>query len=268
MYLSLRNLFLLIFLSGLSSCGNKKSLHVKTETIKIKSLDEIVLVSQKLVKPLLYTNISGFEKLTGRKAKAKFVSAILPSILIAKFEIDQRRERVLNLRDKNPWSSDDSVFFRDMKSRYRAYDANDLITRIGTLPTSIVLAQAAVESGWGKSRFFLKANNLFGVWSFNIREPRIAAARKRNNKLIYLRAYSDMSQSIIHYFEILARSRSYHGLRKNWQQTVNPFELLPHLKNFSEQRLAYTNRLKKVILRNNLAQFDQYKIDPQYLQEE
>lgn len=269
MCLTLRKLFLIVILFILfESCGNKKTLHLTTETLKVESLDEVILVSQRLVRPLLYTNLSGFDKLPNRKAKAKFISAILPSILVAKYEIEQRRKRVVELKNKIPWDRVDSAFYDEMKNRYRAKDPDDLLMRIGTLPTSIVLAQAAVESGWGTSRFFLKANNLFGVWSFNVKDFRIPANKKRKNKLVYLRAYLNPSESIIHYFEILARSRSYRGLRENWQQTIDPFELLPHLKNFSEQRTLYTNRLKKVILRNNLMQFDRYEIDPRYFREE
>lgn len=269
MCLSLRNLFVLaVFAISISGCETKKTRRLKTEVLKVNSPDQIVLVSNKLVKPTLYTNISGLEKLSGRKAKAKFISAILPAILVAKYEIEQRRKKIILLRSKKTWNTADSMFYSDMKNRYRARDTTDLLKRIGTLPTSLVLAQAAIESGWGKSRFFLKANNLFGVWSFNIKEPRIPALKRRNSKLVYLRAYPDLSQSIVHYFEILARAKSYSTLRDNWQQTVNPFELLPHLKYYSERRGIYTNELKRVMLHNNLTQFDLYEIDPAYFLEE
>jgi Bax protein len=258
----------LLLLTTVSGCDKNRTFTVRTETIKVQSLDQIVLVADALVKPFLYTHVSGLEKLPVRKAKAKFISAVLPSILVAKHEIEQRRLRIEVLREKKHWNENDSALYIDLKNRYRAKDIDDLLVRTHTLPTSIVLAQAAVESGWGKSRFFLQANNLFGVWSFNTNESRIVARRTRENKRIYLRAYPDMSKSIIDYFEILARSRSYKSLREARKQTEDPLELLPHLKNYSERRTAYTNQLKKIILRNNLKQFDSYVIDPQYLVED
>jgi Bax protein len=258
-------LFLLLVLT---TCERSKIVRVKAETIKVDSLEQIVLVTDPKVRPLLYTNVSGFDKLPVREAKAKFLSAILPSILVAKHEIAQQRKAVELLSKKAEWKFTDSVFYLETKNRYKAENLEDLMIRMVTLPTSIVLAQAAVESGWGKSRIFLKANNLFGVWSYNSLEPRIPALYKRAEKRTYLRSYADMSQSVIHYFEILARSRSYKTLREARLQTDDPFELLPHLKNFSERRTLYTNQLKRVIVKNNLTMYDQYQIDPAFLVED
>lgn len=250
------------------NCENRKGLRVNTEVVKIDSIGQIVLLTDQLVKPLLYTNVSGLETLPVREAKAKFLSAVLPSVLVAKHIIAQQRNVIEQLRDKQNWETTDSLIYLDTKARYKAKNIEDLLTRMVTLPNSIVLAQAAVESGWGKSRIFLKANNLFGVWSYHSNEPRIAALHKRENKRTYLRSYGDMSQSVVHYFEILARSRSYRSLREAQLQTNDPFELLPHLKNYSERRNAYTNQLKKLIVRNNLTKYDQYQIDPQYIVED
>ena len=251
-----------------TGCERRKTYSLVTEIIKAESPEQILLVNSPFVKPILYTQVSGLEKLPTGKAKKAFISAVLPSILVAKHHIEQRRLSLVALQEKKAWEHEDSLLYMDMKDRYRAKDIEDLILRLAPMPTSIVLAQAAVESGWGKSRFFLTANNLFGVWSFNTRESRIVARRTRENKKIYLRSYPDMSQSIVDYFEILARSRSYKNLRKARHQTSDPFEILPHLKNFSERRVLYTNQLKKVIVRNNLTRFDSYSIDPQYIVEE
>lgn len=246
-----------------------KGLIVQSEQVKLASHDQIIPVMDPLVKPVLYTNLSGLDKMPVGKAKAKFISAVLPSILVAKHEIEERRKRLMWLRDhEKDWTASDSVFYDDMLHRYRAKDVDDLLVRVVSLPTSIVLAQAAVESGWGKSRFFLTANNLFGVWSFNASEPRIPALQTRENKRVYLRSYENMSESIVHYFEILARSRSYKSLREARQLTDDPFELLPHLKNYSERKLEYTRQLQRMIVRNNFTQFDSYAIDPSYLHED
>ena len=266
LFLVLTGLFLL-FLPGCEKAP-EKSYHLQTETLRVNSLEQVILVARPKIKPILYTNVSGFDKLPVRKAKAKFISAVLPSILIAKYEIDQRKSKVNSLLLKKEWNKTDSAFFLEMKNRYRAKNSDELLLRIGSLPTSLVLAQAAVESGWGKSRFFLEANNLFGVWSYNVNESRIPARIARKERRTYLRSYKDMSESIVHYFEILARSRSYKSLREARAKTDDPYELLPHLKNFSERRTLYTAQLKKIIKRNNFIQFDRYEIDPKYILED
>jgi Bax protein len=263
---------LLVFLMMLGlmfllSTGKEKpeTFTVQYETVRLKSSDEIQAVKNVLVKPILYLNVDGLDKLPVQKAKSRFVAAVLPAILVAKHEIDQRRIRLMWMRNLETWSQQDSVYFQEMRDRYRAKNMDDLMSRLITLPNSLVLAQAAVESGWGKSRFFLAGNNLFGVWSYNAKDPRIPALKARKDQRVFLRSYRDMSESIIHYHEILARSRSYKTLREARKLTENPYELVPHLKNFSERRTAYTNELKRMIARNNLTQFDHYEIDPRYL---
>jgi len=253
---------------ALPGCHTQPGTVVETETVHLHSPYEVVLLNNELVKPILYTNLSGLDSMPTHKAKATFIAAVLPSILVAKHRIDQDRKRMVLLRSKTRWEARDSTFFLDCRLRYKARTITELIGRMRTLPNSIVLAQSAVESGWGQSRFFLSGSNLFGIWSFNANEPRIAAAHTRGNKMIYLRAYPDMSESIEHYFEILARSTAYRSLRKARLRTDNPFKLLPHLKYFSERRSAYTRQLKAVILENNLTQYDRFRIDPQYIDEE
>jgi Bax protein len=258
---------LLLWMSGCNKPPVERRL--RTETIQVDSLKQIVLVDSIMVRPLLYTHVTGLDRVPTREAKARFISAVLPSILVAKHKIELNRKRLESLRIKSVWDGADSTFFVDMTKRYKAKNSEELLYRMGTLPNSIVLAQAAIESAWGQSRFFLEGSNLFGVWSYNPYEPRIAAARTRpNKKRIYLRSYPDMSESITHYFEILSKANAYRTLRKARLETTDPFKLLPHLQNFSERRTFYTNQLKKVIIRDNLTQYDQHQIDPKYFVEE
>jgi Bax protein len=238
---------------------------VKAETLRLTSSDQIQPVRNVFVKPILYLNVDGLDKLPVPKAKSRFIAAVLPSVLVAKHEINRRRVRLSWMTTLDNWSKEDSLYYAEMLARYRARNMDDLMGRMITLPNSLVLAQAAVESGWGKSRFFLAGNNLFGVWSYNANDPRIPALKARKDQRVFLRSYQDMSESIIHYHEILARSRAYKTLREARKLTENPYELVPHLKNFSERRSAYTDQLKRMIERNNLTQFDQYEIDPSYL---
>ncbi len=251
-----------------SGCNRHKSYHIKTTAVAVNSLKQIVLVSDSFVSPILYTHVSGLEYLPVRKAKTTFISAVLPSILVARHHVEENKRKLLFLKEKKSWEKEDSVFYQNLKARYKASSINDLHARMITLPNSVVLAQAAVESGWGQSRFFLEGSNLFGVWSFNQFEPRIAAAKTRSKKKIYLRSYKDMSESIVHYFEILGKARPYIPLRLARQTTEDPFQLLPHLKNFSERRSAYTRQLRKMIEVNNLTRYDRFQINPEFIYED
>jgi Bax protein len=254
-----------VIFTVLLGCERKNEYGIRTETIRVDSLNQIQLLNHRLVKPVIYTNISGLERLPVQKAKATFISAILPSILIAKHHIEHDRKKLVLLQAKRGWTRADSLFISKLKATYKAKSVDELIYKVRSLPNSIVLAQAAVESGWGQSRFFVQANNLFGIWSFNKNEPRLTAARIRGNKRIYLRSYQNLTESINHYFEILSRSKAYRSLRKARIDTMDPMKLLPHLRNFSERRTSYINQLESVILLNKLKHYDHYEIDPQYL---
>lgn len=255
----------LIIVVAFWGCDGTTTYEVRTETIKVDSLSQIVLVNDSLVRPILYTNITGLEHLPFYQAKAKFISAILPSILVAKHQIHNTRSRIENLSIKPIWTESDSIYYLEMKRRYKAKDIKDLMGRLVTLPNSVVLAQAAIETGWGESRFFKQASNLFGIWSFNANESRIAAGTNRSDKTIFLRSYDDMSGSIADYFEVLARHHAYRGLRKARLTTSNPYALLPHLRNYSERKGWYTRQLKRVIRQNKLTKYDHYRLDPNYL---
>ncbi len=255
-----------LMLTSLTGCNSDKTYSIKSATIEVDSLSQIIPITEKLVNPVLYTHVSGLSRLSPAEAKVKFVEIVLPAILVAKFEMDKLQIRVDKLRKKKHWTETDSVFYLETRNRFKAKDLEDLSSRIGTLPTSIVLAQAAVESGWGQSRFFLEGNNLFGIWSYNEDEPRIAAGLNRQGKTVYIRAYADMSQSIIHYFEVLGSANAYRSLRKARQKDMGPFQLLQHLRNYSERRTSYTDLLKEVMLQNKFTRYDKFGISPNYLE--
>ena len=259
---------ILLLLYLLSGCDKRETYSVQTEKVEVTSPDQIVLLTDSLVKPVIYSSLPGLKRLPVKEAKKRFIAGILPAILVAKHETATKKMKILWLKEDTRWSKEDSTFYLETKEQYKANDLDDLLLRLETMPNSIVLAQAAMESGWGQSRFFLEANNLFGIWSYRESEPRIAAHQKRKDRTIYVKKYEDVSQAVSDYFGSLARARAYEGLRQARAVTMDPFKLLPHLKYYSEGRTAYTNKLKKMIVQNKLTQYDHYRLDPNYLVEE
>ena len=43
---------------------------------------------------------------------------------------------------------------------------DELLLRANILPIPLAIAQAAIETGWGTSRFALDGNSLFGQWTW------------------------------------------------------------------------------------------------------
>jgi Bax protein len=254
-----------IVIHRFSTYENYRSYAVRAETIRVDSLSQVELLNDSLVKPLLYTHVSGLDQLEVAEAKKIFISVLLPSILVAKHKVKEDSIKIQRLKRKKRWSKVDSAFYLDMKQRFKATSLDNLIPRMGSLPNSVVLAQAAVETGWGQSRFFLEGNNVFGVWSYNTDEPRMKASISREDNTIYVKVYDNISESIFDYFEIIGSARAYRGLRRARMETNNPFELLPHLKYYSEGRSLYTDRLKALIRQNSLTRYDHYHLDPRFL---
>jgi Bax protein len=252
----------------LSGCNNRKTYVVQPLYLKISSLSQIRPISDSVVKPILYSSLVGFDRLPPHEGKPKFISAVLPAILIAKHNVETIRQKVAWLNEKAVWDRRDSLFFKELTVRYGGRSPRNMLERIGTLPTSIVLAQAAIESGWGESRFFVEGRNVFGIWSFKEDEPRMAAGQGRGNKIVYVRSYDDVSESIEDYFDVLTRSGAYRTLRIARTNTNDPYKLIPHLINYSERKTGYTQLVKAVIEQNDLTRFDRYRLDPCFLVEE
>lgn len=239
-------------------------LELKPKLIEVSTPGDIVTLEDSVVAALLYSNITGLDSLPLDQKKMQFVSALLPAILVAKDKLYHQKKSFELLLGKKEWTESDSTFFHLLSTNYRTSDTTAILAALETHPNSIVLAQAAIESGWGNSRIFGVGNNLFGIWSYSAREPRIPAAIKRDGETIYLRKYTDISESISDYFKTIGRSRHYAAFRKARTESNDVEKLIPHLINYSERRGAYINQLRTMIRYNQLKQYDHYRLDSSF----
>ena len=76
----------------------------------------------------------------------------------------------------------------------------------------ILLAQAALESGWGNSRFSLEGKNLFGVRTYDLREPHMLPSN--NPKKWGVRVYHHECDSVKHYINIINNGSAYEKYRE------------------------------------------------------
>jgi len=148
------------------------------------------------------------------------------------------------------------IILSAMKKLYNVKTNDELLMRLKPHPRSIALAQAAMESSWATSRFFRQANNIFGVWSFNKNEPRIAASKTRGTKIIWLKKYNTIEDSIRDYYRVLARGRAFKEFRKLKMKTDNPFKLVKKLDRYSELGAKYGKELSLVISYNKFYLYD------------
>ena len=239
----------------------KELLKDKLRHIAPTNKDDIVEINSKRVEPILYTNSIPLASLSIPQKKQKFIDMMIPSILVAKHQMRLDKERVASLIIKNDITIKDEEWLREKRKEFQALDNYELHDKMESHPTSIVIAQAIIESGWGTSKFFQKANNVFGVWSFDKNDNRIAASKKRGKKTIYLKKYKSMEESIYDYFVTLARKDCYKNFQRKRLLIEDPYKLVNYLMKYSERGESYTKDLKKMIRQNRLSAYDGYQLD-------
>ena len=212
------------------------------------------------VNAYVYTKAIDLSVLDVQNKKQAFINIMLPSILLAKHRLEEDRIKVLALEKKRESLSDEEErYLANLKKDYKCHTSKELLLRLSTHPTSIVLAQAAIESGWGTSRFYKEANNVFGVWSYNENEPRIKAMEDREGKSVYVRKYDALPESIISYFKTIARG-PYSEFRAAREKISEVSVLISYLEVYSELREEYVKRLDQLIQYNKFEKYDSYRL--------
>ena len=229
-----------------------------------------ILPTANPVTPVVYRNTVSLDTLSVAQKKQKFFDLMLPAILVAKTNLDLARKEIEKIYNTHhmPYNKllhRDEANLQHWMKKFKTHDLHELLVRMHTFPVSIVLAQAAIESGWGTSRFFLQANNPFGMWSFDPKHQRVAADSTRDGAKVYLRKFDDLEQAIDAYFVMLATGKPFNAFRKARLRTGDPDSLIQTLTLYSERREAYVQDLAKVIRTSHLKKYDTYAIAPDYI---
>ncbi len=192
------------------------------------------------------------KKMTVQEKKLRFRCLLQPAVEDVFSELTAQYNDVLKVIN----AGSDSEKIKQLKIKYKVESNKDLLKAIKPHPKSIAVAQAAMESAWGTSRFFREANNIFGVWSFNKNEPRIAAGKKRGNKTIWVKKYPSIKASIADYYLVLARGRAFSKFRDLKMTTTDPYKLVMKLNHYSERKAEYGKELSSMIRYNKFYMLD------------
>lgn len=142
-------------------------------------------------------------------------------------------------------------------------DLEALRRRVDTIPTSLVLAQAALESGWGTSRFALDGNNLFGMRTYNEDTPGLAPAAAKGFKVM---RFDSLGNGVAAYMLNLNTHFAYKQFRKTRAELrstgkpVTGVDLTDWLTKYSEIPEKYGRMLRGLIAREKLAPFDKVRL--------
>lgn len=129
--------------------------------------------------------------------------------------------------------------------------------RVDVIPPSLVLIQAAKESGWGRSRFAREGNALFGEWCFSEgcgMVPKRRSAGRRHE----VRSFDSVHDAVASYMDNINSHRGYRDLRvaraamRDDGEKLSGLRLAEHLLRYSERGDVYVNEIRNMIIANGL----------------
>jgi Bax protein len=188
----------------------------------------------------------------GSNSKKKtFTTSMITIIEDVRSQIDETRQRILDLSKKKKHTVEEKLFLDQQFSRYKVKKGNytELLSKMIVPPNSLILAQASLESGWGRSNLAKQGNNLFGMKSFNSQEPRVNVGN------INYRKYDSLRDSVEDYVVNLSRHGAYKNLRAGIRKGESSIKLTQYLGAYCEDP-AYGKDLVTMIKNNNFTQHD------------
>jgi len=208
------------------------------------------------------------------QSKKDFVKTLLPLISYQNQNILLERSKLEELRasliDHNTLSNTDLKFLNKISQKYRIktadkhkYDlVNELLNRVDIIPNSIVLAQAANESGWGTSRFAREFNALFGEYTYDYSDGVVPLLREEGEKHL-VKTFASVDKSVQSYFNNLNSHYAYEDFRKvrEMMREKNNFSniklLVEELDSYAAD-INYITTINAIIDANKLDQFDAF----------
>ena len=109
----------------------------------------------------------------------------------------------------------------------------------------LLLAQAALESGWGTSRFAREGNNLFGIRTYNLKEPHMLPSN--NPKKWGVKVYMHECDSVFNYINVLNNGSAFKEYRQMREDGItDPFLLIETLDAYASDK-DYFSKVKSIL---------------------
>ena len=248
------------------------NLNLKTETVlnlfKDVDYDLSQVRNKKLVKPIYFTQFPRDlnELPNTRLKKETFIKIVLPLVVAENERILADRKKLNRILKKKQTSDLEKQWLRQKLLEYKVKKGNmdELVKRVDIIPTSIALAQAAKESGWGTSRFALEGNAIFGQWTWS--DNGIAPLDRESNKNHKILRFPILRASVKAYQNNLNTHKSYSNFRnkrmtmREKNRNIKGLELTETLKNYAQTGAEYTKILNQIIIQNRLTDFEPVRL--------
>ena len=203
-----------------------------------------------------------------QERKQYLIEILLPLVLRANGAIRNQRLVIEHIRQRLPYLTSQEKetlisFARVYLVESNSYEmmVQELLKRVNVLPVSLIIAQAAIESGWGTSRFCIKGNNIFGL-----RTPSgygMVPKERDSDKEFTVSVFDDLQSCIDYYMWNINTNPQYEELRyirSLSQPPYDSFALAQGLRNYSQMGIEYVRRVELLISYNTLKSYDDYRL--------
>ena len=120
------------------------------------------------------------------------------------------------------------------------------------IPRELIIAQAAIETGWGKSRFANEANNLFGIRTWNKEEEYMLPIPWTKWPGWGVKVFKTKCDSVAYYINMIYEVYAYAEFREvraqilEYGEIPNGLDLAPTLTKYAS-RPNYTELIAELI---------------------
>lgn len=185
-----------------------------------------------------------------------FLNVMVPLIEQENSRILADRQRLQTILGTARPTTRDQDWLDSKIEQYQASDARDLLKRMDMVPASLVLAQAAIESGWGTDSLAQQHNSFFGQRAWT---PRGTAPGARGERYA---SFESPAHSVRSYMRNLNTHRAYSQFRDSRARmrargrTPRGLELADTLRSYSTRGADYTRQVQALIRSRNLSRYD------------
>ena len=129
------------------------------------------------------------------------------------------------------------------------------------VPYEMIIGQAALESGWGTSRFALEANNLFGIRTWNKDTPHLIPEGITKWPGWGVKVFKTKCDSVAYYIDMINEVYAYAEFREvrakilEYGEIPNGLDLAPTLTKYAS-RENYTELVAELITYNIRGVYD------------
>ncbi len=202
-----------------------------------------------------------------KERKKRFFEFMGPLVEAENLQVQEQRLQILRLHEGVQKGQEMSVYdrkwLRQLCAQYRLSTEElsvddlfqQLLVRVDMVPPELALAQAAIESAWGQSRFAYFGNNLFGEWCFTPGCGIVPAARPQG-KTYEVAAFLTPIHAVRSYIQNLNAHPAYRQFRAlRYQKRLagerpDGHSLALGLQKYAAIGMEYVDKIRTVIRQN------------------